>query len=185
MKQPSPAEVEARLAALQDMVATYSRRLDLVSPKDLPRLYDRHIQDSLRALPLIQEAPAGPCVDVGSGAGFPGVPLAISSDRVWRLIEPRAKRAAFLEEAVRELGLERCEVLAMTAEEASRRPGLQGSHAVATARALAPPADAATLCLPLVAPGGAVVLFVGAGAEIPPEAERCEPGLIRIQKDGP
>lgn len=184
MEHPTPPELEERLAALQAMVATWSRRLDLVSPRDLPRLYDRHIQDSLRALPLVEAAPPGPCVDVGSGAGFPGVPLAIASARVWRLLEPRAKRAAFLEEAVRELELERCEVLRTTAEQAARAPELAEAHAVATARALAPPDRALRLCAPLVAPGGATVLFVGAGAEIPPEAEECEPGLIRIQRDG-
>lgn len=178
-----PDALEARLAALQDMVATWSKRLDLVSPRDLPRLYDRHIQDSLRALPLIVAAPPGPCVDVGSGAGFPGVPLAIASERRWILLEPRAKRAAFLEEAVRELALEACEVVRKTAQEAARDPALAAAHAIAIARALAPPAEAATLCAPLVAPGGAVVLFVGRGAEIPPEAEEWAPGLITIRRD--
>lgn len=185
MKHPGADEVDARLTALQEMVTTYSRRLDLVSPGDLPRLYERHIQDSLRALPLVQAAPDGPCVDVGSGAGFPGVPLAIASDRSWRLLEPRAKRAAFLEEVVRELGLERCEVMALTAEDAARRPALRAAHALAVARALAPPPEALRLCLPLVAPGGAAALFVGSGAEIPREAEETLPGLITIVKDGP
>jgi 16S rRNA (guanine527-N7)-methyltransferase len=180
-----PDDLEARLVALQDMVATWSRRLDLVSPRDLPRLYERHIQDSLRALPLISGAPPGPCVDVGSGAGFPGVPLAIASDRRWVLLEPRLKRAAFLEEAVRELELDSCEVVRKTAQEAARDPALAAVHAVAIARALAPPAEAAALCAPLVVPGGAVVIFVGTGAEIPPEAEEWAPGLIRIQRDGP
>lgn len=182
MKHPA-GDARARLAALHDMVATYSRRLDLVSPNDLPRLYERHIEDSLRALSLVESAPPGPCVDVGSGAGFPGVPLAIVSGRSWRLIEPRARRAAFLEEVVRELGLDDCEVLALTAEEAARRPGVGDAHALAIARALAPPAQALKICAPLVAPGGRVALFVGSGAEIPPEAEETAPGLITIVKD--
>ena len=185
MKHPGPnGASEDRLAALAEMVTTYSKRLDLVSPGDLPRLYERHIEDSLRALPLVEAAPAGPCVDVGSGAGFPGVPLAIVSDRTWRLVEPRARRAAFLEEVVRELQLDNCEVLALRAEEAARRPGVGAAHALAIARALAPPAQALALCLPLVASAGTVGLFVGSGAEIPPEAEEIEPGLIRIIKDG-
>lgn len=184
MKHPGSETAQERLGALHDMVAAYSRRLDLVSPRDLPRLYSRHIQDSLRALPLVEQAPAGPCVDVGSGAGFPGVPLAIVSGRSWRLIEPRARRAAFLEEVVRELELDRVEVLAVTAEEASRRPGIGGAHALAVARALAPPLQALAICAPLVAPGGRVALFVGSAAEIPPEAEEIEPGLITIVKDG-
>lgn len=184
MKHPDPDRARGRLSALHDMVTAYSERLDLISPKDLPRLYERHIEDSLRALPLVDSAPPGPCVDVGSGAGFPGVPLAIVSQRSWRLIEPRARRAAFLEEVVRELGLDRCEVLAITAEEAARRPGIGAAHALAIARALAPPEQALALCAPLVAPGGRVALFVGSGGEIPPEAEESEPGLITIVKDG-
>lgn len=173
-----------RLAALHDMVVTYSKRLDLISPRDLPRLYSRHIEDSLRALPLVESALPGPCVDVGSGAGFPGVPLAIATDRSWRLVEPRARRAAFLEEVVRELELEHCEVLAMTAEEAARLPGMGASHALAIARALAPPPQAIAICAPLVATGGTIALFVGSGTEIPPEAAETEPGLITIAKDG-
>ena len=184
MKHPGSNDPAERLAALHDMVATYSRRLDLVSPGDLPRLYERHIEDSLRAQPLVEHAPPGSCVDVGSGAGFPGIPLAIVSQRSWRLIEPRARRAAFLEEVVRELELDHVEVLAMTAEEAARRPGIGGAHALAIARALAPPLQALAICAPLVAPGGRVALFVGSGAEIPPEAEEIEPGLITISKDG-
>lgn len=181
---PAGGARDDRLAALHDMVVTYSERLDLISPRDLPRLYERHIEDSLRALPLVENAPAGPCVDVGSGAGFPGVPLAIATDRPWRLVEPRARRAAFLEEVVRELRLEHCEVLAMTAQEAARRPGVGASHALAIARALAPPAQAFAICDPLVAPGGTIALFIGSGTEIPLEAEETEPGLITITKDG-
>lgn len=184
MKHPGSGELAARFAALEQMVLTWSRRLDLVSPRDLPRLYDRHIRDSLRALPLVEAAPPGVCVDVGSGAGFPGVPLAIASRRNWRLLEPRSKRAAFLEEAVRELGLDGCEVLQMTAQDAARDPALARGHALATARALAPPAEALRLCRPLVAAGGAVALFVGSEAEIPSEAEEWEPGLITIRGDG-
>lgn len=184
MKHPGSEGAQERLAALHDMVATYSRRLDLVSPGDLPRLYERHIEDSLRALPLVEQAPPGPCVDVGSGAGFPGVPLAIVSGRFWRLIEPRTRRAAFLEEVVRELQLDNVKVLATTAEEAARHFEIGAAHALAIARALAPPLQALAICAPLVAPGGRVALFVGSGAEIPPEAEEIEPGLITIMKDG-
>lgn len=184
MKHPPSGDPQERLAVLHDMVVTYSRRLDLISPRDLPRLYERHIEDSLRALPLVLAARPGPCVDVGSGAGFPGIPLAIASGRHWRLIEPRARRAAFLEEVVRELDLERCEVLPVTAEQAALRPGVGASHVLAIARALAPPPEALDICAPLVAPGGTIALFVGANTEIPPEAEETAPGLITIVKDG-
>lgn len=89
---------------------------------------------------------------------------------------------AFLEAVVRELGL-RAEVIAGTAEEAASDPGLAGAHALATARALAPPATALRLIVPLVAPGGCGLSFVGAGATLPPEAEIWAHGLAIVRVD--
>jgi 16S rRNA (guanine527-N7)-methyltransferase len=154
--------------------------MDLIAPGDLDRFDCRHVADSLRALDLVRSAPPGPAVDVGSGAGLPGIPLAISDpDRAWRLLEPRRRRAAFLEQVVRELGLSNCEVVAATAE-AAIAGGMEAAHAVAVARALAPPDKAAQICRPLVAPGGMVVLFVGRDAEPLANATVVTPGLIRI-----
>ena len=108
-----PPEAFLRYAQL---VRAYSPKLDLVSPRDLDRFEERHIRDSLRALRYVRQAPPGPAVDVGSGAGLPGIPLAIADPyRHWRLLEPRRRRAAFLEEVVRELDLPNVEVLARTA----------------------------------------------------------------------
>ena len=178
-----PAPVVARLRHYEALLRAWAPRLDLVSPGDMERLWERHIEDALRALPAILEAPPGPCVDVGSGAGLPGIPLAIASERPWRLLEPRRRRAAFLEEVVRELELEHCEVVSERAETAARDPRLGRAHAVATARALAPPPEAEALCRPLVAPGGAVLLFVGGKGEIPLNAEEVAPGLLKIVVD--
>lgn len=178
-----PPAVEDRLVAYEQLLTAWGRRFDLLAPGDLGRLRPRHIDDSLRALGVVQRLPAGPCIDVGSGAGLPGVPLAIVSGREWRLLEPRRKRAAFLEEVVRELDLRRCEVIARSAQEAAADPALRRAHAGAFARALTGPPEAVRLCGPLVAAGGSVVLFVGANAEIPAEAEEVEPGLITIPGD--
>ncbi len=151
------------LQAYADLVAEWAPKLDLVSPGDLPRFYERHIEDSLKALPVISGFPPGPAVDVGSGAGLPGLPLAISDPaRHWRLLEPRKRRAAFLEEAVRTLGLD-SEVLVMSAEQAAADPALSSAHMVGTARALASPEAAAELIAPLLAPGGRAIVWVGAG----------------------
>lgn len=171
-----------RLGLYADLVRAWAPRLGLVSPGDVERFGERHIEDSLRLVPLLDEAPPGPCADVGSGAGLPGIPLAVvRPERSWRLLEPRRKRAAFLEEAVRALGLD-CEVLTATAEEAAVQPALKGAHALVTARALAPPAEAFDLILPLVAPGGIAAVFAGEGAEIPPSAEKWAEGIAMVGK---
>lgn len=169
-----PPHVYLRYA---NLVREYSDKLDLVSPGDLERFEERHIRDSLRALPYVRQAPAGPAVDVGSGAGLPGVPLAIADpERSWVLLEPRQRRAAFLEEVVRELGLTHVEVVAETAEQAAAGGR---SFSVATARALAPPGAAMEMIRPLVRPKGVILVFVGA-SESATKCTEVEPGLCRV-----
>ena len=161
-----------------ELVRTWAMRLNLVSLDDLDRIETRHIQDSLRLAPLLAEAPDGPCMDVGSGAGFPGVPLAITNpDRPWRLLEPRSKRAAFLEEVVRQLDLPNVEVVAASAEQAAADPSLAAAHAFVAARALAAPPEAFDLMKPLVAVGGIAAAFLGAGAEVPRGTKGWENGI--------
>jgi 16S rRNA (guanine527-N7)-methyltransferase len=176
-----PHEVAAALDEFAALLRRHAARVDLISPGDLDRLETRHIADSLKALPAVDEAPAGPAVDVGSGAGLPGIPLAIASGRTWRLLEPRRQRAAFLEEVVRELALD-CEVLITTAEAAAQDPTLAGGHALATARAVTGPPAAFPLLLPLVSPGGRALVWVGRGAEIPRETREVAPGVAMMER---
>ncbi|MGH2787145.1 MAG: 16S rRNA (guanine(527)-N(7))-methyltransferase RsmG [Actinomycetota bacterium] len=175
--------MENPLERYAELLRRWAGRLDLVAPGDLERLEERHIADCLRLAPLLDELPDGPCADVGSGAGLPGVLLAIvRPERPWRLIEPRRRRAAFLEEVIRELGLT-CEVVVATAADAARDPGLAGSHAAVTARAVAPSEHAMAAVLPLVAPGGAGVVFIGESGAPPAESEEWAPGIAIIRVD--
>jgi 16S rRNA (guanine527-N7)-methyltransferase len=174
--------VNDALTAYAELVRGWGPRLGLVSDRDLDRFRERHVDDSLRLLPLLDSLPPGPSVDVGSGAGLPGIPLAIARpERGWRLLEPRRRRAAFLEEAVRALALDNCEVVTVTAEEAGRDPRLARAHALAAARALAPPRHAFELLLPLVAAGGTAAVFVGKGGGVPPETEEFAPGIVILR----
>jgi 16S rRNA (guanine527-N7)-methyltransferase len=177
-------EISARLAAYAELVRAWAPRLDLVAPGDLDRFEARHIEDSLEALPLVAAEAAGPAVDVGSGVGAPGVPLAIAApDRHWRLLEPRHLRAAFLEEVVRELVLD-AEVTALSAAQAAADPAVAGSHQIATARALSAPAQAEALCRPLVRAGGLVLVWRGKTARISSSSGALAQGLASIRVDG-
>lgn len=175
----------ALLERYAELLREWTPRIALISPADVERVEERHIEDSLKALPWVRSAPPGVCVDVGSGAGFPGIPLAIAEPtRSWRLLEPRARRAAFLEEAVRTLGID-CEVLTVRAEAAAADPRLAGAHSVAVARALAEPPAALALLAPLVRPGGVAVLFLGRAAVPPPGAEVAPEGLAIVRVTAP
>lgn len=173
--------LDPRLGSYTQLVRDFAPKLDLVSPGDLDRFEERHIEDSLRALPYVQEAPPGPAVDVGSGAGLPGIPLAIADPhREWRLLEPRTRRAAFLEEVVRELDLANVEVIAETAEAVAAKGAV---YAVATARALAPPPRALELLRPLVVSRGTLLVFIGKTEDATKYGE-VEPGLCRVIVEG-
>jgi 16S rRNA (guanine527-N7)-methyltransferase len=117
------------------------------------------LDDSLRGTEVARSFD-GPIVDVGSGGGAPGIPLAVSlPEREVTLLEAEHRKADFLEAWARELPNVR--VLWGRAEE---QP--VDEYGVAVAKALAPPPVAAEWCLPLVRPGGAVILWVGPSAEL-------------------
>ena len=176
--------MRARLRAYEQLVVRWAPRLDLVAGGDLDRFGERHVVDSLRALPLVDALTPGPVVDVGSGAGLPGVPLAICRpQRLWRLIEPRRRRAGFLEEVVRALELP-CEVVNLTAELAAAEPSLAGAHVLGLARAVAPAATALALVRPLVRADGVTAVFVSRRQEIPAEAEVWRECLAIVRPDG-
>jgi 16S rRNA (guanine527-N7)-methyltransferase len=132
-----------------------------------------HIEASLAAVPVISRFD-GPIVDVGSGGGSPGIPLASAlPDREVTLLEANGRRAGFLERMADDFPNVR--VVRGRAEEQPT-----DEYGVAVARALAPPAVAAEWCLALVRPGGGVVLYVGptAAAEaVRAAAERLGGGI--------
>ena len=116
------------------------------------------LDDALRAVPLLERLP-GDVVDVGSGGGTPGVPLAASlPDRAFTLLEAERRKCAFLDEVTRPL--ENVTVVWGRAEEQPT-----DMFGVALAKALAKPPVAAELCLPLVAPGGAAILWLADSAD--------------------
>jgi 16S rRNA (guanine527-N7)-methyltransferase len=117
------------------------------------------VEDSLRALPVLEHL-EGPIVDVGSGGGVPGIPLAAALPRrEFTLLESNRRKAAFLEEQA--VAFPNVRVVRGRAEEQETE-----TYGVALAKALAPPPVAAEWCLPLVRVGGAAVLWVGPSADV-------------------
>lgn len=152
------AGVAERLATFGQLIIAANRRTNLVGVASFDSLVP-HLLDSLA--PLASLRVTGPAVDVGSGAGLPGIAAAIVFPSVqFTLLEPRAKRAEFLDQAVVELKLINVQVRKMTAETAGRG-ALRATFRYATARALAKPAVALELALPLLAIGGQLVLYTG------------------------
>ena len=166
-----------------------------------PDALAEHVADAIGSLPLLADE-QGPLVDVGSGAGFPGVPILLARpDLEGLLVDSRAKRCGHLEQAVRATGLDaRVAVRNARAEELAAGPD-RDRFGIALARALAPPPVALELCLPLVRPGGVCLLHAGrvdaddlaaAAAALAAAVERIEPvpgfearTRVLVRKTGP
>jgi 16S rRNA (guanine527-N7)-methyltransferase len=142
---------DARLRVLAGLVEKWSPKINLVSKADLAHIWERHIQDSLRLLPFIP-GNVSRAIDLGSGAGFPGLVLCIATGIPFELVESDGRKAAFLTEAARQTGAP-AKIHNTRIEAAALEPA-----ALITARALAPLDKLLGLAAPHLAPGG-ICLF--------------------------
>jgi len=170
LKIGQSASLAARLVGFGELLLLENRSTNLVGAKTLGDLVAPHFLDSLA--PVAGADLSSPIIDVGSGAGFPGIPIAMAypASRI-TLFEPRAKRAEFLRKAVRELGIENVEVEKVTAETAGRSSAWRGIAGTVLIRALASPAEALEMGLPLLRVGGFLILYVGRSTE-PDQSQR-------------
>ncbi len=140
------------------MLLRWNASVNLVSAGDEAVLRQRHIDDCLQLAPLM--VPAAPrAIDLGSGAGFPGLVLAIATDVPFDLIESDQRKAAFLREAARATGAP-VTVHATRIEKTALPPA-----GIVTARALARLSRLLDLAAPMVAPGGICLFMKGASVE--------------------
>ncbi|MCD9199373.1 16S rRNA (guanine(527)-N(7))-methyltransferase RsmG [Aeromicrobium wangtongii] len=154
-----------------DILATDGVVRGLIGPREVPRIWDRHIMNSAVVVPRI---PAGATVaDIGTGAGLPGLVWAIARpDLTVTLVEPLLRRTTFLEEAVTSLGLDNVRVLRSRAED------VHETFDVVTARAVAALDKLGRWCMPLVSPGGVLLALKGRSAA--DEIEAATPTLRRL-----
>jgi len=127
--------------------------------RDPARAVDVHVADSLAALDVDAVRDAGTLADLGAGAGFPGLALAVAlAGSEVRLVESQARRCAFIERARRAAGIENARVVRARAEEWAEGVG---ENDVVLARALAPPPVVLEYAAPLLRPGGTLVDWRG------------------------
>ena len=163
-----------RLRLYADLLEAWQKRLNLVGPKTLPDKWHRHFFDSAQIFDLIP-ANAQILVDLGSGAGFPGLVLSLMGVPETHLIEADQRKAAFLREVVRETGAN-AEVHACRAESITDLTG-----DVVTARALAPLKRLLPLCQRFA--GTDSVVLLPKGQHVDDELTECAiPANIRVDR---
>lgn len=164
VKQPTSAEpsvsreTRARLEAYADLLIRWNKTINLISRKDESHIWSRHIEDALQLLPLMPSA-LSHAVDLGSGAGFPGLVLSIASGCHFHLVEADQRKAAFLREASRLTA-------AKTTVHAARIQAVNiDPTRLVTARALAPLGELLALATPFMAPDGVLLAPKGVHAD--------------------
>jgi 16S rRNA (guanine527-N7)-methyltransferase len=168
---PSPAErrlVERILASPHNLTALRTPEL----------AYVELVADALAGLEVVGSLP-GDVIDVGSGAGVPGLPLALAlPERRFVLMDANRKKTSFVEETAALFGLSRVDVRTMRAEEAGRATDMREHFGVALAKALAPLAVLVEWLIPLIQPEGRAVCWKGPAA--PSEIEQASGALARL-----
>ncbi len=131
--------------------------LGLLGPREMPKLWTRHILNSAVVAELV--SPATTLADIGSGAGLPGIPMALAQPQAqFTLIEPMERRSDWLKSVVLELQLENVRVLRARAEEVAE------VFDVVTARAVSALPNLLKMCVPLTKHGGEIIALKGSKA---------------------
>jgi len=159
---PELADAQNRaLASYEALLRQRAVLLGLVGESDADRVGERHVYDSLRAAAVLSDSDSL-VVDIGSGAGLPGIVLAIARPHIRVvLIEPKHRAVGFLELAIQRLGLSNVEVRAERIEDVDLETD------VATARAFGSLERSWAAAVPVLRPGGRLVYFAGEGLEDP------------------
>jgi len=162
---PVSRETEARLDRFVDLLWTWQAKTNLVSPATLPKLWSRHVSDSLQLLDLVPDAKIW--VDLGSGGGFPGMVLACAlagiPGALVHLVERNGKKAGFLREALRVTGAPGMVHLADIEDTVDR---IAGPIDCVTARAVAPLHQLIGYAAPLVKRGAKALFLKGQDVEV-------------------
>lgn len=150
----APAARDTLIGYLE-LLVKWNRAFNLTAVRDPSEMVGRHLLDSLAILPYVAD---GNTVDVGAGAGLPGIPLAVArSDQQFTLIDSNGKKTRFLFQAISELGLDNVDVVHSRVEDYRPATGFQ----TVVSRAVASIADLVVSCRHLLVPGGRLLAMKG------------------------
>lgn len=167
-----------QLAQYVAEIVRWRTQINLTATGNPEEIVRRHLIDSLLPLAAVPISDGQSVIDVGTGAGFPGIPMKIARPDLYvTLLEASRKKVAFLEHVRDALGLARVEIVWGRAEEWAYRAGFREAFDLAVERAAARVAAAAELCLPFVRVGGCALLLKG------PRALDELPGAARLVAD--
>jgi 16S rRNA (guanine527-N7)-methyltransferase len=173
----SPAQLD-QFATYAQELRSWNERVNLTSITDAEGIVTRHFLDSLRCALSWGDAPAS-VIDIGAGAGFPGLPLKIVRPELrLTLVESVGKKAVFLQHIVDLLGLTDVEIIVARAEAIGQDRAHRERYDVATARAVAELRALAEYCLPLCRVGGR--FLAPKGAQIEAEVQAAQPALAAL-----
>ncbi len=173
----TPAQL-GQFAIYLEELQDWNARLNLTAIADAEGIVTRHFLDSLRCALSWGAAPAS-LIDIGTGAGFPGLPLKILRPALrLTLVESIGKKATFLQHVAAHLGLADVEVLVERAEATGRDSARREQYDVAVARAVAELRVLAEYCLPLCRPGGR--FLAPKGAQIDAEVAAAQPAIAAL-----
>ena len=166
-----------RLGSYLDLLYETNQVMNLTAVKSIPEAWIRHIADSLTLLPIIAQEEAKHVVDIGSGGGLPGIPLAITMPEVtFTLVETTKKKAYFLSQVVETLALDNVTIMAQRAEDLSTSDGgFRDIADVVVARAVGTLPTLLEITIPFVKVGG--LLLAIKGEKAPQELEQSTKAL--------
>lgn len=164
------------------LLVEWNERMNLTGITEEREVYEKHFYDSLTGSSLSAFKAEGTLIDVGSGAGFPSLPLKICFPGLQvTIVDSLKKRIGFLEEIVSELGLEGVTLIHDRAEQLARQKAYRDQFDAASARAVAKLPVLLELCLPFVKPGGVFIAWKGASGE--EELHEAKSALVKLEAE--
>ncbi len=176
-------ECREKLERLTDIILEWNEKINVTAIRDRAEFMKKNIEDSLAVMKRPEFSAAERILDLGTGGGFPGLPLAIACpEKQFFLLDSVAKKLKVVASAADELGLENVDVLNMRAEDLAKWPAYRESFDLVVSRAVANMSTLSEYCLPFVKKGGYFVAYktLDASAEIEAAAD-----AIRMLGGGP